>query len=287
MHYYNSRHASAGREAGKFVDVNHVSKLSREEFRENPRSFHCHDDFMELVLCTSGSSLVIIDGRPYTASKGDIIIYNSKSYHQECTDQSDRFSLYCVGIKGVRIPGLEPDCITKPDAPKVLHTGDSYPLFKTLFTKIFELVRIDNFQNASLLRHYTHVLLLETLPLCEQEESFAYHPRSGKDALAGQIFDYLAEHYTERITLQIVGDALGLSPDYVSHLFKETYGYSPMQYVNALRVGKAQLQLLETDKKISDIAMDVGFNNIGNFNRAFYLFSGDSPREFRKRHTFD
>ena len=287
MHYYNSRHTLPGREAGKFVDVNHVSKLSREEFRENPRSFHCHDDFMELVLCTSGSSLVIIDGKPYTASKGDIIIYNCRSYHQECTDQSDRFSLYCVGITGVRIPGLEPNCITKPDAPKVLHTGDSYALFKTLFSKIFDLVRIDNFQNASLLRHYANVLLLETLPFCDQEESFAYHPESGKAALAGQIFDYLAEHYTEKITLQMIGDALGLSSDYVSHLFKETYGYSPMQYVNALRVGKAQLQLLETDNKISDIAMDVGFNNIGNFNRAFYLFSGDSPREFRKRHTFD
>ncbi|MBQ9015597.1 MAG: helix-turn-helix transcriptional regulator [Firmicutes bacterium] len=287
MHYFYTKHALPGRDAGNRIEVNHVSKLSREEFRENPRSFHCHEDFMELVLCVSGTSLVIIDGKPYTASKGDIIIYNCQSYHQECTDQSSRFSLYCVGIKGVRIPGLPDNCITKQDAPKVLHTGDSYPLFKTLFTRIFDLVRINDQQEAALLEHYVHALLIEVLPLCDPAENYAYRPQSGKGELAEQIFDYLAEHYTEKITLQTVGDALSLSPDYVSHLFKDTYGFSPMQYVNALRVGKAQLQLLETDNKISDIAMDVGFNNIGNFNRAFSLFSGDSPREFRKRHTFD
>lgn len=287
MHYFGTRFTRPGRTAGDHIEVNHVSKLSREEFRENPRSFHCHEDYLELVLCVSGTSLVIIEGKPYTASKGDIIVYNSKAYHQECTDQSNRFSLYCVAISGVRVPGLPDNCITKPDASQVIHTGDAYPLFKTLFTRIFDLVRISNYQDASLLKHYVNTLLLEVLPLCDPDEDYAYRPQAGKEYLAGQIFDYLAEHYTEKITLQDIGEALSLSPDYVSHLFKDTYGYSPMQYMNALRIGKAQLKLLETDEKISDIAMDVGFNNIGNFNRAFSLFSGDSPREFRKRHTFD
>ncbi|MBQ8151174.1 MAG: helix-turn-helix transcriptional regulator [Firmicutes bacterium] len=287
MHYFNNRRHVSGRDAGSNIDVNHVTKLSREEFRENPRSFHCHEDYLELVLCVSGTSLVIIDGKAYMASKGDIIIYNCKSYHQECVDQSHQFSLYCIGITGIHVPGLDDNCITRSDAAQVIHTGDSYPLFKTLFTRIFDIVRISNQMDASLLRHYTQSLVLEVLALCEPNEDFAFHPDRSKDLLASQIFDYLSGNFTEKITLQSVGDALSLSPDYVSHLFKDYYGYSPMQYVNALRVGRAQLLLLETDKKISDIAMDVGFNNIGNFNRAFLLFSGDSPREFRKRHTFD
>ena len=84
------------------------------------------------------------------------------------------------------------------------------------------------------------------------------------------------------VALPLIARELSMSPDYVSHTFKNQYGYSPMQYVNILRVGQAQTRLIDTKDKIADIATDVGFNNIGNFNRAFYLLVGLSPREFRK-----
>ena len=108
---------------------------------------------------------------------------------------------------------------------------------------------------------------------------------SNKKSHSGEILKWLNDHYTETVSLQLISEAFSLSPDYISHLFKERFGYSPMQYVNYLRIGQAQIRLIETEDRISDIAVDVGFNNIGNFNRTFYSIVGLSPREFRKAHV--
>lgn len=286
MQYFASKRFSTDyNHIGDDLNLLYASKVDYEEFTENPRSFHCHPGILELVLCLTGSCLIIIDGAPYNAAAGDIVIYNSNSYHQECANESSNFSLYCVAASGVRIPGLDHDCICGPDSPKLLHTGDFFPLFQQLFARMFELIRIDNFLDAALIKHYLHVLICELLSLRKTQDNTALLPSSKKSSIVHQIYDYLAEHYTEKITLQDAGNALALSPDYISHVFKEASGYAPMQYVNALRIGSAQVKLIETKDKIADIAMDVGFNNIGNFNRAFYKFVGDTPRAFRKHHS--
>lgn len=284
MQYFVSKRSASGRDVGKDLELIYASNVDKLEFKENPRSFHCHQDILELVLCMSGACLIIIDGIPYNASAGDIVIYNSNSYHQECSDESSNFSLYCIAVSGVSIPGLEKNCITRKDSPKILRTGDMFPLLHTLFSRIFDLIRIDNFLDSALINHYVHSLLCEILALCESQNNVSQFCAPRKTSIVEQIYNYLSENYTEKLSLKDIGDALSISPDYVSHVFKEASGYSPMQYVNALRIGSAQVKLIETDNKISDIAMDVGFNNIGNFNRAFYNFTGDSPRTFRKNH---
>jgi AraC-like DNA-binding protein len=126
------------------------------------------------------------------------------------------------------------------------------------------------------------VLLGEVLLKCEEQKDLSSPRPASKKNLAEKILVWLNQHYTEQVSLQRIARELSMSPDYVSHTFKKQYGYSPMQYVNILRVGQAQTRLIDTKDKIAEIATDVGFNNIGNFNRAFYLLVGLSPREFRK-----
>lgn len=286
MQYFAGKHTAPGRDVGTNLKLVYASSVSNPEFTENPRSFHCHHDMLELVLCMSGSCLIIIDGNPYNASKGDIVIYNSGSYHQECADQSNDFSLYCVAVTGVNVPGLDDNCISSPTSSKLIHTENAFSLFEILFSRIYDLVKINNFMDSTLIDYYLHALLCETLTLRDMNDNALFNsPATGKQFIVKQIYDYLSENYTEKITLNDVGKALSLSPDYISHVFKDASGYAPMQYVNALRIGNAQVRLIETTDKISDIAVDVGFNNIGNFNRAFLNFVGDSPREFRKHHS--
>ena len=284
MQYFVKQRSLPGRNIGTKLQLIYASKVSTLEFMENPRSFHCHKGQLELLLCLSGSCLIIIDGKPNKVSTGDIVIYNSNSYHQECADQSSNFSLYCIAAKGIRVPGLANDCILKKDAPKTVRTGDSFFLFEMLFSRIYDLVRIDNFLDASLIDNYLHALICEVLSLQENKKNDVPPSSDSKSSIVDQIYNYLSENYTDRITLQTISDYLSFSPDYISHIFNEASGYSPMQYVNALRIGSAQMQLIETDDRIADIAMDVGFNNIGNFNRAFSNFAGSTPRAFRRHH---
>ena len=260
----------------------YVSHVSSKEFLESPRLMHNHHNKFELLLCMSGSCLVLIDGRPYFASTGDILIYNSNSYHQECADQSTDFSLYCVAASGLRLRGLENDCITKESAPKLLHTDEMFPVFKTLFSQIYRLVQINDNFAITASNHYLYALICELLSLYKKPGSANNIDDGSGSAIIDQIYDYLSENYDQKITLDTMSKALAISPDYISHIFKKKSGYSPMQYVTALRIGSAQMRLIETNDKISDIATDSGFNNIGNFNRTFYNLVGCSPSVFRK-----
>lgn len=74
---------------------------------------------------------------------------------------------------------------------------------------------------------------------------------------------------------------LGMSDPQFSRLFKKATGNSFVVFVNRLRINKACQLLMETDRYITNICYDVGFNNVANFNRHFLEIKGVTPREFR------
>ena len=285
MQYFFDRRGYALKEVNQKVRVVYASFLTREEFLQLRRVYHSHDDALELVLILSGTGLVIIDGIPCNVTTGDIIIYNRNSCHQENADLDSGFSLYAVAATGIRLPGLPDDHICDKNAPKVLHTEKDFEKFRMLFSRIFNLVRIGDYRQTQLLDNYMKVLIDEVILNCNEQKQNTLFVGAGKKKVSEEILEWLNAHYKEKITLQDVANSLSLSPGYVSHVFKDRYGYPPMQYVNYLRIGKAQIRLIGSNDRIADIAMDVGFNNIGNFNRTFLSLVGLTPRDFRKAHS--
>ena len=104
-------------------------------------------------------------------------------------------------------------------------------------------------------------------------------------ALGLRIRDYLDRHFTEQLTLQSLGKALHLSPYYLAHVFRETCGYSPAQYLLRRRIGEAQGLLLSTDLPISAIAERVGFETQNYFNMQFSKHVGMPPTKYRQTRT--
>ena len=283
MQYFPSKkHLSDTDIIMKSVSLQYASSISIEEFKSNPRFLHCHPDILEVIFCRSGSCKIVIDGIPYNATEGDIVIYNQNSYHQENTSDSIDFSLYCFAIKGISVPGLEPNCLTASSGPHIVHTGNSRDIFDHMFKRIYDLTRHDGNRQHSLLEYYTKTVLYEILLLCTDKTDAPVIPVNADSEVIHKIYDYLKKNYRNELRLGDIADSLHLSADYISHSFKKSTGYAPMQYVNALRIGASQVLLIETDKKVSEIALEVGFNNIGNYNRAFHLFTGTTPLAFRK-----
>lgn len=75
-----------------------------------------------------------------------------------------------------------------------------------------------------------------------------------------------------------------MSPWYVSHVFKEMSGYSPIQYLLRRRIGEAQTLLISTDYSITEIAFKVGFDTQSYFNMQFTKNVGMPPMQFRKNY---
>ena len=76
-----------------------------------------------------------------------------------------------------------------------------------------------------------HALLVKVLAVTEGADAADEKPVEEPPILGRRIKEYIDRHYMEPITLQSMGEALHISPYYLSHVFKQMSGYSPVQYL--------------------------------------------------------
>ncbi|WP_434309719.1 helix-turn-helix domain-containing protein [Hominifimenecus sp. rT4P-3] len=98
-----------------------------------------------------------------------------------------------------------------------------------------------------------------------------------------RIKEYIHANYSDsNLSLYTAAEQTGISPSYLSRLFKQEIGTSFVDYVNDFRVEKAKHFLESTDLLIKDIAYQTGFNSMQNFFRIFKKLTGVSPGEYRQ-----
>lgn len=102
-----------------------------------------------------------------------------------------------------------------------------------------------------------------------------------------QMACFIAQHYTERLTVEEIGKFAKLHPNYAMNLFQKTFGTTLVNYLTQHRVSHAQRLLATTDSTITEVAFSSGFNSISRFNDAFRRACGCSPREYRRSHRLD
>ena len=94
---------------------------------------------------------------------------------------------------------------------------------------------------------------------------------------------FIRERLSDRISLEEVATAVGVSSFYFCKLFKQTTGMTFTEYVNRKRVECAKRALLQPYARVTGVAFDVGYQSLSQFNRSFLKYAGESPTQFRKR----
>lgn len=96
---------------------------------------------------------------------------------------------------------------------------------------------------------------------------------------------YLNEHYSENITVERLAKIAHYSPAQFRRLFHELTQMSPSDYITNVRINAAKTLLGTTDRRISDIATDVGFFDHAHFIRTFRRVVGTTPAKYRRNMT--
>ena len=99
------------------------------------------------------------------------------------------------------------------------------------------------------------------------------------NAILSRITDQLAEP----LSAAALAEELGMNESRFSRFFRRATGNTFTDFVNHVRINRACQFLMESDRQITSIAYDVGFNNIANFNRRFLDIKGMTPREYRRQ----
>ena len=93
--------------------------------------------------------------------------------------------------------------------------------------------------------------------------------------------DFIEASYLEPINLFSIADVVNLSPHHFLRLFKQTFELAPYQFVTHKRLELAKKWLTETDKDVTDICFDLGFDSLGTFSRNFKARFRVAPTQYR------
>ncbi|WP_333647770.1 response regulator [Lacrimispora sp.] len=96
---------------------------------------------------------------------------------------------------------------------------------------------------------------------------------------------YIDNHVAEKLSLNEVAGVFGLSPNYLSILFKKNSSLGFSEYIAQAKINKAKSMLLEEDMKIYEAADKLGFESAFYFSKVFKKVTGLSPREFIQQNT--
>ena len=242
------------------------------------RMMHVHYDRIEILQLQSGHGVHIIDGKEYKTKQGDILIYNAGIKHEEFADSENGMDILSCAIGDVFLKGLAPNVLFAKKYSPVIQNGSCYHEVGALMVMLYT-----NFLRRNPSRELEYHLLCSLLLTIREAVMRGESEEEQKEQELGHLVQsYIDQHYKENISLRDIADEMNINHYYMSHVFKNTIGYSPMQYVIRRRIGEAQSYLLSTDKTVTEIAYIVGYNSASNFNNSFKKMVGMSPQRYRE-----
>ena len=110
-----------------------------------------------------------------------------------------------------------------------------------------------------------------------------YISDSPKHEKVSEIVRHIDANFTEELSVHVISRLFFISPFYLCRIFKETTGFTLVEYINNARVNEARRLLGDHKLKVIQVAEKAGFGSIAQFNRTFRKLAGCSPLNYRKK----
>lgn len=250
---------------------------------------------VEILFIDKGHFRVFADNQEYILSPGDTILFRSHTIHKVFALSKGKSGYYVLKIK----PGNVLDFASR-------NLGSSYLLRLSLSNKNEKTVWQKNECDSIGLTELLECLISESakqsygsdiaMKLCsakvlllmlrdiEKEHSISKLSDSLDENLVRRIYNsivYINSNYAEELTAEECGKLQYMSYSYFSRSFKRITGMCFKDYLNMTRINHAEKALLSSNKTITQISAECGFNNVSYFISTYKRFKGVTPAAFR------
>ena len=249
------------------------------------RGPHTHP-YHELFYVQSGSCRFLIQDYIYDLRAGDFLLVPAYQLHytRYPTEDCLRYTIF------FHLEDLSEEILSLiPDNKRFYEKTQLFRvpvLHKPRIDSWIQLMKAEGALNDKRSPVMLKILLQGLLLLCgrvcflpsEKPLSAApMHPR------IIQAFSYMNTHFMNPLTTADIAAAIGLSPNYLTRIFRESTGTGIHDYLMHIRLDHAAFQLLSTDDPISKIAVRCGFAGANYFKDAFRKHYGVTPRTYRNQ----
>ena len=255
--------------------------------------WHWHDE-LEILVVETGTARVAVNGTDYMVKQGEGFFINTGALHgvwregtEPCYLQSVVFHPRLVGGSVDSIlwqKYLEP-LLSDPCRPCV-HFSNLQEWERDASNAIQDawqacVSETEGFELAARERLSRLIFLLaKNCPVAEKKPS----EKALRDGARIKVMlQYIQAHYDGELTLAKIAESASVSENECLRCFRSMIGSTPIQYVKQVRIQKAAELLASTDRKISDIGMECGFQEMSYFARTFRELKGCTPGAFRHK----
>lgn len=259
--------------AAYLIDENHNNKYTR--------LMHSHASELELYYAHKGQGYYIIEGCAYAIREGDMVICNAGVLHGDDPDSTRNLRSYCCAITNVSIKGLPDNWLMDNFVSPIVSCGALSSKVSAIMELIY-MLSLDTDALGDVCDSFAISILMLTRQLILSKAR--HEKRTQKrtaDAITKKVKEYLDTHYAKKVTLENIGSSLHIAPSYISHIFKQETGISPIQYVLSRRFGEAQSLLMDTELSVNEISDLLGFATPAHFNAMFKKHVGLTPGQYR------
>ena len=236
---------------------------------------HSHD-FCEILYVAGGAGEAILEGKKFRLAPGDLVVVNPGTLHEERSDAKAPLRLIFLAIRDFAVPGLPAGCLSQ-EKYRVLSCGEYRYKMDIYLRELLQETssQIEFYQEISQGLVSALLVLVMRLIRINPEDEAALSQECQK------IKEYLDQNFTSPITLDSLSETVYISKHYLSHLFKEQTGVSPIKYLTSKRMEKACELLSETELPVSEVSKAVGYENPLYFSQVFKRIYGISPVTYR------
>ena len=236
---------------------------------------HSHD-FCEILYVAGGAGEAILEGKKFRLAPGDLVVVNPGTLHEERSDAKVPLRLIFLAIRDFAVPGLPAGCLSQ-EKYRVLSCGEYQYKMDIYLRELLQETssQIEFYQEISQGLVSALLVLVMRLIRINPEDEAALSQECQK------IKEYLDQNFTSPITLDSLSETVYISKHYLSHLFKEQTGVSPIKYLTSKRMEKACELLSETELPVSEVSKAVGYENPLYFSQVFKRIYGISPVKYR------
>jgi AraC-like DNA-binding protein len=243
---------------------------------------HEHVDLCEIALVVQGSGCTFVDETPHPFTAGDLLVYNERVMHfEDWTTTTDPPILYYMVIKNFSVEGMAENKLLPDGVSPVFSTRGGFAALRGLFEALLDECEVQELGHEVAASGLLQAILIRSLRIVNDQFQML---RSGSsNSLGFRIREYIEKNYMENLTLTSIATHFFISQFYLQHLFKDTFGDSPINYLIRFRLERAKRLLTSTKHSVKTVAGMCGYESVPYFCLAFKKATGLTPTEYRNQ----
>lgn len=235
----------------------------------------------QFMFMVAGSGTGGYQGKAWSAKKGAVVLMDLRQPHWYWAAADDPWEMYWLRFDGPGIAAIVDNILDAAGSPVIPYGSEK--AVRGDFDALFSIMKRRPPAYDAWVCHYLSALLANVMEGLQRMNVLPDSTLENAPAGIAAALDFLRAQHARTISLDELAREARMSLFHFTRRFKESTGFTPMEYLEKYRISRAQdLVLSRSQMRLKEIAGAVGYDDPAYFSRIFRKRTGVSPREYRR-----